>query len=105
MGRPSLSTGSGPPTTNDVHRLRLHSVATHGVTGSHGASLSSLLCRSSVGADGGVVGWRLIAQGGMPVVVVFLLPVSDHSPRLGQRPEDIDVEAFVAYTGIERSRC
>ena len=49
-------------------------------------------CQLSVGADGSIVGRGLVAQGGVePVEVVFLLPVSDHDPRLGQRPEDVDV--------------
>ena len=35
-------------------------------------------------------------------VVVVLLPVGDHDPGLGQGPEDVDVEAFVADPAVER---
>jgi hypothetical protein len=39
----------------------------------------------------------LVAQCGVPpVVVVFLLPVADHDAGLGEGPEDVDVEVFVA---------
>jgi hypothetical protein len=42
-------------------------------------------CRLSVGAGGSVAGWGLVAQGGVPpVMVVFLLPVGDDHPGMGQ---------------------
>ena len=37
-----------------------------------------------------------------PVVVVFGLPVADHDLGVDHRPEDIDVEAFVAQPAVER---
>ena len=37
-----------------------------------------------------------------PVPVVFLLPIADHDSGLGQRPEDVDVEALVADAAVER---
>lgn len=37
-----------------------------------------------------------------PVVVVFLLPVVDGDPGVGQGPEQVDVEALVAESGVER---
>src|ERR1700736_5712075 len=59
--------------------------------------------RLAVGAAGGVAGWGLVAQGGVPpVMVVVMLPVADDHAGLGQRPEAIDVEAFVADAGVER---
>ncbi len=39
-----------------------------------------------------------------PVVVVVIAPVIDDDFRLGQRPESIDVQAFVAHPGVERLR-
>jgi hypothetical protein len=57
-----------------------------------------------VGAGGGVAGWGLVTQGGVPpVVVVVVFPVADDHAGLGQRPEAVDVEAFVADAGVERN--
>jgi len=36
------------------------------------------------------------------VVVVFVFPVADDHPSVGQRPEAVDVEAFIADAGVER---
>ncbi|MDT5310594.1 MAG: hypothetical protein QOE48_6315 [Mycobacterium sp.] len=36
------------------------------------------------------------------VVVVVVLPVADDDAGLGQGPEAVDVEAFVADAGVER---
>ena len=50
-----------------------------------------------MGAGGSVSGRGLVAQGRVPaVVVVFLLPVAEDDPGLGQGPERVDVQAFVA---------
>ena len=35
-----------------------------------------------------------------PVVVVFVLPIGDDNSRVGQYPEDVDVEAFVADPAV-----
>ena len=38
----------------------------------------NVLTRTTVGTGGGVVGWRLIAEGGVgPVIIVLMLPISD----------------------------
>jgi len=37
-----------------------------------------------------------------PVVIVFVFPVDDDDACLGQGPEDVDVEAFVADLAVER---
>src|SRR6476660_1631271 len=36
------------------------------------------------------------------VVVVFVLPVADDHSGLGERPEQVDVQAFVADPSVER---
>src|SRR3954451_22752677 len=36
------------------------------------------------------------------VLVVLVLPVADGDPRVGQGPEQVDVQAFVAETAVER---
>jgi len=36
------------------------------------------------------------------VVVVVVLPVADDHSGLSQRPEGVDVETFVADSGVER---
>ena len=36
------------------------------------------------------------------VVVVVVFPVADDHSGVGQRPEAVDVEAFVADAGVER---
>ena len=58
--------------------------------------------RSSVGTGGSVAGRGLVAQGGMPSVVVVVFPVADQHAGLGQGPEAVDVEAFIADAGVER---
>src|SRR6201993_3348841 len=59
--------------------------------------------RSSVGTAGSVAGWGLVAQGGVTaVVVVVMFPVADDHPGVRQRPEAVDVEAFVADSAVER---
>ncbi len=56
-----------------------------------------------MGAGGGVVRGGLVAERAVPsAVVVVLLPVADHDPGLGQAPEDVDVQAFVADAAVER---
>jgi hypothetical protein len=49
------------------------------------------------------VGWRLVAQGRVSaVVVVVVFPVADDHLGVGQRPEAVEVEAFVTDAGVER---
>jgi len=56
-----------------------------------------------VGAGGSVPGRCLVAQGGVPaVVVVFGFAVGDDDPGLGEGPEGVDVEAFVSDPAVER---
>jgi hypothetical protein len=56
-----------------------------------------------MGTGGGVAGGGLVAQVRMAaVVVVVLLPVGDDHAGLDQRPEAVDVEAFVADAGVKR---
>ena len=56
-----------------------------------------------MGAGGGVAGRRLVAQRGVPaVMVVFVLPVDDDHPGVFQGPEAVDVEAFVSDAGVKR---
>lgn len=56
-----------------------------------------------MGAGGSVPGRCLVAQGGVPaVVVVFGFPVGDDDPGLGEGPEGVDVEAFVSDPAVER---
>src|ERR1700716_2100107 len=56
-----------------------------------------------VGAGCSVRQLALVAERGVsPAVVVVRLPVADHHPRLSQRPEHVDVEAFVAHPAVER---
>lgn len=62
-------------------------------------------CESRLSVDAGcsVSGRGLVAQRGMSsAVVVFVLPVADHDSGLGQGPEAVDVEAFVAKAAVER---
>ena len=56
-----------------------------------------------MGAGCSVDGWCLVAERAVSsAVVVVLLPVGDHDSGLGQAPEDVDVEAFVADPAVER---
>ncbi len=49
-----------------------------------------------------VSGWGVVAQRGMSsAVVVFGLPVTDYDSGLGEGPEAVDVEAFVAQATVE----
>ncbi len=49
-----------------------------------------------------VSGWGVAAQAGISsAVIVFFLPVADHNAGLGQRPEAVDVGAFVASAAAE----
>jgi hypothetical protein len=58
--------------------------------------------QSSVGAASSVDRWRQVAERAVPAsVVVVVLPGPDHDPGVGQAPEDIDVQAFVADPGVE----
>jgi hypothetical protein len=50
-----------------------------------------------VGVAGSIDDRVLVAECAVPpVVVVVVLPVADDDAGLGQGPEDVDVEAFVA---------
>jgi methyl coenzyme M reductase subunit C len=50
-----------------------------------------------VGAGGSVARRGLVAESRVPpVVVVVVFPVADDNAGLGQRPEAVDVQAFVA---------
>ena len=54
-------------------------------------------------ASGSVDRWGLVAERAVSsAVVVVLLPVGDHDAGLGQVPEDVDVQAFVADPAVER---
>jgi hypothetical protein len=56
-----------------------------------------------VGAGRSINGWGLVAERAVSsAVVVVPFPVTDHDSGLGQRPEDVDVEAFVADSAVER---
>jgi hypothetical protein len=44
----------------------------------------------------------LVAERAVPSVVVTLFPVGDHDAGLGQAPEEVDVQAFVAEPAVER---
>lgn len=45
--------------------------------------------------------WRLVPDQAVPsALVVVLLPVADEDPGLGQRSEDVDVEALVALAAL-----
>ena len=57
----------------------------------------------SLGASRRVDRWRLVIERAVPSpVVVVVLPVGDHDAGVGQGPEDVDVQAFVADSGVER---
>jgi hypothetical protein len=43
----------------------------------------------------------LVAQGRVFAVLVVVLPLADDHAGVGQLPEAVDVEAFVADTGVE----
>lgn len=48
------------------------------------------------------MGGGLVAQGRVPpVVVVVVFPVADDHAGLDQRPEAVDVEAFVSDAGVK----
>jgi hypothetical protein len=67
-----------------------------------GAAVVDERC-SPVGARGGIDRGCLVAERAVPsAVVVVLLPVADHDAGLGQAPENVDVQAFVADPGVER---
>jgi len=56
-----------------------------------------------VGAGRSVDRWGLVAERGVsPAVVVVRLPVADHHACLCERPEHVDVEAFVAHPAVQR---
>jgi hypothetical protein len=57
---------------------------------------------ATVRARRGIHRRRQIAEGGMEaVVVVVVFPVADDDAGVGERPEGVDVEAFVADPGVE----
>ena len=56
-----------------------------------------------MGAARSVDGWRSVAKRAVSTaVVVVVLPVGDHHTGLGEGPEHVDVEAFVADPAVER---
>jgi Resolvase, N terminal domain len=56
-----------------------------------------------VDAASSVDRWRSVAECAVSAsVVVFVLPVADHDPGVGQTSEDVDVQAFVADATVER---
>ena len=57
----------------------------------------TLFTGGQVAARGSVARRRLVAERRVrSVMVVFSLPIANDDARVGQRPEHIDVEAFVA---------
>jgi hypothetical protein len=49
-----------------------------------------------VAARDGVARRRLVAERRVSVMVVFPLPIANDGARVGQRPEHVDVKAFIA---------